>query len=91
MNDFYLSNSTRKKHQKLEKEVLQNADVTLTVSETWVKDLKRLGATRVELITNGYDVNDFDPYPKTNDKFISNQEYQSKINSIKIQNIFSKT
>ena len=70
LDNFYLSDSTRRKHQKLEKEVLQTADVTLTVSETWKKDLKRLGAKRVELITNGYDAEDFNLTPKTNDKFI---------------------
>ena len=70
LDEFHLSNSSRKKHQDLEKQVLQNADVTLTVSETWVKDLKRLGANRVELITNGYDTADFDSKLKKNDKFI---------------------
>ena len=70
LDDFHLSNFTRRKHQKLEKEVLQTADVTLTVSESWTKDLKRLGAERVELITNGYDAEDFNLTPKTNDKFI---------------------
>ena len=70
LDEFHLSNSSRKKHQDLEKQVLQNADVTLTVSETWVKDLKRLGANRVELIANGYDTADFELKPKINDKFI---------------------
>ena len=70
LDDFHLSGSTRRKHQKLEKEVLQTADVTLTVSETWTKDLKRLGAERVELITNGYDDEDFNLTTKKNDKFI---------------------
>jgi len=70
LDDFHLSNSSRKKHKDLEKEVLKTADVTLTVSETWVEDLKRLGGGRVELITNGYDVADFELKPKTNDNFI---------------------
>ena len=70
LNEFQLNNSSRKKHRDLEKEVLQTADITLTVSENWVRDLKRLGATRVELITNGYDTSDFKLLPKTNDKFI---------------------
>jgi glycosyltransferase involved in cell wall biosynthesis len=70
LDEFHLSNSSRKKHQDFEKQVLQNADVTLTVSETWVEDLKRLGGGRVELITNGYDEADFELKPKTNDKFI---------------------
>ena len=69
-NEFQLNNSSMKKHKDLEREVLQTADVTLTVSETWVKDLKRLGGDRVELITNGYDADDFELKPKTNDKFI---------------------
>jgi len=70
LDEFHLSNSSKKKHQDLEKQVLKNTDVTLTVSETWVKDLKRLGANSVELITNGYDTADFDSKPKINDKFI---------------------
>ena len=70
LNEFQLNNSSMKKHKDLEREVLQTADVTLTVSETWVKDLKRLGGSRVELITNGYDADDFELKPKTNDKFI---------------------
>jgi len=70
LDEFHLSNYSRKKHKDLEKEVLQTADVTLTVSETWVEDLKRLGGARVELITNGYDAADFELKPKTNDKFI---------------------
>ena len=70
LDEFHLSNSSRKKHQDLEKQVLQNADITLTVSESWVKDLNRLGAKRVELITNGYDADDFEIKAKTNDKFI---------------------
>jgi len=70
LNEFQLNNFSRKKQKDFEKEVLQTADVTLTVSETWVKDLKRLGANRLELITNGYDTSDFTLTPKTNDKFI---------------------
>ena len=70
LDEFNLSSSSIKKHNDLEKQVLQTADVALTVSETWVEDLKRLGEGRVELITNGYDVADFEPKPKMNDKFI---------------------
>ena len=70
LNEFQLNNSSRKKHKDLEREVLQSADVALTVSETWVEDLKNLGANKVKLITNGYDVDDFELKPKTNDKFI---------------------
>ena len=70
LQEFNLSSASAKKYKDLEKEVLQTADVTLTVSETWVEDLKRLGGGRVELITNGYDAADFELKPKTNDRFI---------------------
>lgn len=70
LKEFHLFKSSINKHQKLEKRVLENANVVLTVSESWVNDLKRLGANRVELITNGYDSDDFLVKPKKNDKFI---------------------
>ena len=70
LNEFQLNNFSYKKHKDLEREVLQTADATLTVSETWVEDLERLGANKVQLITNGYDTDDFELKPKTNDKFI---------------------
>ena len=70
LDTFHLSYLARRKHKRLERSVLQNADVTLTVSETWARDLKRLGAERVELLTNGYDEDDFQNIGKTNDKFI---------------------
>ena len=70
LNEFQLSNSSRKKHKDLEKEVLQTADLILTVSETWLKNLENLGANKVKLITNGYDADDFELKPKMNDEFI---------------------
>tara|TARA_E500000331_G_C17273023_1_gene720276 strand:- start:21489 stop:22760 length:1272 start_codon:yes stop_codon:yes gene_type:complete len=70
LDEFHLSNSARKKHQKLEQEVLKAADMTLTVSESWMQDLKRLGGQQVQFITNGFDESDFDLKPKKNDKFI---------------------
>ncbi len=70
LDEFHLSKSARKKHQKLEKEVLKAADITLTVSESWVEDLKQLGGQEVQFITNGFDEADFELKPKTNSKFI---------------------
>ncbi len=70
LDEFHLSKLSRKKHQRLEEEVLKTADITLTVSERWVKDLQRLGAKKTELITNGFDSEDFDVKLKTNNKFI---------------------
>ena len=70
LDEFYLSKRSRKKHVKLEKEVITSADITLTVSETWAKSLKNLGASRVELITNGFDDIDLSPKEIRQDKFI---------------------
>jgi len=70
LDEFHLSKSSRDKHKKLEREVLQTADMTLTVSESWVNDLKRLGAKNVALITNGYDSTDFSLKLKKTDKLI---------------------
>jgi len=70
LDEFHLSRSARKKHKRLEKEVLRATDITLTVSESWVKGFKRLGSDNVELITNGYDAEDFNLMPKINNKFI---------------------
>jgi glycosyltransferase involved in cell wall biosynthesis len=54
--DLMLSNAADKKHKRLEKEVLQEADVVLSVGATMGKELTELGAKRSEVITNGYDV-----------------------------------
>ncbi len=52
--DFNLSNYAKRKNQKLEEKVLQNADVVLTVSKTIAQELK-IKANKVEIISNGYD------------------------------------
>ncbi len=50
-----LSSSALKKHQNLEHKVIQNADLTLTVSPSWAEDFLKLGAKNSTHITNGYD------------------------------------
>lgn len=59
-HDLKLSKLAHRKHEKLEKKVLKNADLTITVSPTIVEQLKELGAKNVELITNGFDSDDFE-------------------------------
>lgn len=57
-----------RKHKRLEREVLQEADLVTTVSWTWEKDFKALGAANTATITNGFDSNDFkdlNPEPDT--------------------------
>ena len=70
LDEFHLNNRSRKKHKELERQVLRIADCCLTVSESWVKDLKRLGASSVELITNGFDAENFKFSVEKDDKFI---------------------
>lgn len=61
---FYLSEYARKKQRRLERKVLENANLVLSVSENWKKELHELGAKNVEVITNGYDHEDFETFRK---------------------------
>ena len=70
LEEFHLTKNSKQKYKKLEKEVLKNADVTLTVSESWVKSFNRLGSSNVKLITNGFDEDDFNVKVLQEDKFI---------------------
>ena len=53
-NDFNQLSFAKKKNQKLEKFVLQNTDCILTVSKTLKTNFSK-NASRVEVITNGFD------------------------------------
>ena len=70
LEEFHLTKNSKQKYRDLEKEVLVNADVTLTVSESWVESFKDLGSSNVKLITNGFDEDDFNVKKIENDKFI---------------------
>ena len=54
-----LMKKQRKKHIFLEKKVIENADLLLTVSETWANDFKKNGLKKIEVLNNGYDDDDF--------------------------------
>lgn len=62
--DFFhhlpLSQKSLKKHAKLEKEVVSNADARTVVSPSWKSEYEELTAESFELIYNGYDKADFD-------------------------------
>jgi glycosyltransferase involved in cell wall biosynthesis len=64
LNYFYLSEYARKKQRRLERKVLENANLVLSVSENWKKELLELGAKKVEVVTNGYDHEDFETFIK---------------------------
>jgi len=61
--DFYsqlkLSSFADKKHKKLENNVLTRADKVVTISKTCGTDLEKLGNRKVDVITNGFDIDDF--------------------------------
>ena len=58
----------RRRHEALERRVLQQADVVVTISPTFQRDLERLSGRKIDLVTNGYDPadipQDFTPRPK---------------------------
>ena len=45
----------RRRHEALEQQVLQQADVVVTISPTFQRDLEKLSGRKIDLITNGYD------------------------------------
>lgn len=53
-----MQNRVRKKHKKLEQEVLTEADVVTTISPTFQDDLEKLANRKINLITNGFDESD---------------------------------
>lgn len=62
--DFYsqlkLSKFADNKHKELEYLVLSSADKVVTISPTCAADLEKLGKREVEVITNGFDTDDFE-------------------------------
>lgn len=54
-NDLYLSKWSKEKHYKLERNVLQNSDRILTVSNKWAIDFLNLGACSISVIPNGFE------------------------------------
>jgi glycosyltransferase involved in cell wall biosynthesis len=61
--DFYhklkLTRWADARHHWLEKQVLEHADLVTTVSWNWAEDLRKLGAKRVEVVTNAFDAEDY--------------------------------
>ncbi len=61
--DFYsqlkLSSYADNKHKKLENQVLTTANKVVTVSPSCASDLQKLGNRKVDVITNGFDTDDF--------------------------------
>lgn len=61
----------RRKHQALEKKVITTADRVITITPFYVRRFEKLSGRSVDLITNGYDEDDFAGFTlKRSDKFI---------------------
>lgn len=54
---------SRKKHEQLEKAVLDRADTLITTSFTTREEFQKITATPIEVITNGYDYEKVEPVP----------------------------
>ena len=62
-NKLKLTKASQKKHEELEKEVLQKADIILTTSFTTRQEFQEKTNRPVEVITNGYDVEQVEKLP----------------------------
>ncbi len=61
----------RRKHQALEKKVITTADRVITITPFYVRRFEKLSGRSVDLVTNGYDEDDFAGFTvKRIDKFI---------------------
>lgn len=60
LHEMKISKPMWRKHQKMEQQVFKVADSLLVTSASAKEEFKRLGARRVEVITNGFDEVDFE-------------------------------
>jgi glycosyltransferase involved in cell wall biosynthesis len=58
-DSFYLSVMAKRKHKALEKRVLKAADAVISVSKHYAAELAQIGARNVEVVTNGFDEEEF--------------------------------
>jgi hypothetical protein len=58
LDTLKLSGLARKKHQKLEASVFEEADSLVTISPTFQKEMKRIGARDIQVLLNGFDPSD---------------------------------
>ena len=59
LDTLSLTRWARRRHQRLEREVLRAADRVITIAPYHVDRFEKLGGRKVELVTNGFDDEDF--------------------------------
>lgn len=60
LDTLSLTSAARNKHRSLERKVLQAADRVITIAPYHVRLFEKLGGRKVDLITNGFDTEDFE-------------------------------
>lgn len=70
-SELKLTKNSEKKHKKLEKSVIRTADCVLATSFTDAENYSKIGAAETEVITNGYESDDFKI-----EKKIQNQKFR---------------
>ncbi|HEX8059452.1 MAG TPA: glycosyltransferase family 4 protein [Cyclobacteriaceae bacterium] len=65
LDTLMLSRAARNRHRKLERTVLQEANRVITIAPFHVKLFEKLGGRPVDLITNGFDTDDFQKVQRT--------------------------
>ncbi|MEQ9414870.1 MAG: glycosyl transferase, partial [Cyclobacteriaceae bacterium] len=68
LDTLSLTSWARSKHRRLEREVLSQADKVITIAPYHVKRLELLGNRQVDLITNGFDEEDFNAIKQVRNK-----------------------
>jgi glycosyltransferase involved in cell wall biosynthesis len=71
LDTLSLSAWSRMRHVRLERKVLAGADVVLTIGPYFVDRFQKLGAHRVELLTNGFDESDFRDIPRKRSEYLT--------------------
>ena len=59
LDTLSLTGWARRKHQRLERDVLKQADRVVTIAPFHVQQFEKSGGRKVDLITNGFDKSDF--------------------------------
>lgn len=58
--ELYIGKRADEKHKRLEKEVLTKADHVISISQSCCDELAEIGQRPVDLVTNGFEFEDFD-------------------------------
>ena len=69
--DLMLTKAADRKHHRLEREVLQTADEIITIGKTMALEFEQVRGRKVQVITNGFDTDDFELLDKeASDEFV---------------------